>query len=312
MQRFVLPSRASLRGKFRTPANAAIGVVAVAAMKAARVFDPGKTAAIVGRITQRIAPIAKETRIARANLKAAFPEKPDAEIERILAGSWDNLGRVAAEFVHLDRLWQYDPNRPDDSRIELSPRSRELFEKLRADGKPAILFAAHLGNWELTPVAAAEHGLETMVVFRPPSVPAVNRAVIKMRAAKMGEMIDTRHITPLRLARALQKGRHIGMMVDQYFTGGVPVEFFGRRTRANPLLARLLRLIDCPVHGTRIIRLPGNRFRAEISEEVPPVRDASGVIDVQGTMQAITSVVESWVREHPEQWLWQHRRWRDY
>jgi Kdo2-lipid IVA lauroyltransferase/acyltransferase len=43
---------------------------------------------------------------------------------------------------------------------------------------------------------------------------------------------------------------------------------------------------------------------------VPPVRDAEGRIDVAGTMQAVTSVVESWVREHPEQWLWLHRRWR--
>jgi len=43
---------------------------------------------------------------------------------------------------------------------------------------------------------------------------------------------------------------------------------------------------------------------------VKPVRDAQGRIDVQGTMQAITDVVEAWVREHPQQWLWLHRRWR--
>jgi len=45
-------------------------------------------------------------------------------------------------------------------------------------------------------------------------------------------------------------------------------------------------------------------------EELQPVRDAAGRIDVQGTTQAITSVVEGWIREHPEQWLWLHRRWR--
>ena len=59
-----------------------------------------------------------------------------------------------------------------------------------------------------------------------------------------------------------------------------------------------------------MIRLPDGRFRAELTEAVAPVRDADGRIDVQGTMQAITSVVEGWVREHPEQWLWLHRRWR--
>ncbi len=51
------------------------------------------------------------------------------------------------------------------------------------------------------------------------------------------------------------------MLVDQYYVRGVEVTFFGRRTMANPLLARLARHFDCPIHGVRMIRLPGNRFR---------------------------------------------------
>src|SRR5262249_31898071 len=112
------------------------------------------------------------------------------------------------------------------------------------------------------------------------------------------------------LAEALQKGQHVAMLVDQYLTGGVEVTFFGRKTKANPMLARLLRQVECPVHGVRVIRLPGNRFRAELTEEIPPVRDAEGKIDVQGTTQAINNVIEGWIREYPEQWLWLHRRWR--
>ncbi|WP_438672413.1 LpxL/LpxP family acyltransferase, partial [Serratia marcescens] len=60
----------------------------------------------------------------------------------------------------------------------------------------------------------------------------------------------------------------------------------------------------------RVIRLPGNRFRLEATEEIVLPRDAEGRIDVKGAMQAMTDVVEGWVREHPEQWLWLHRRWR--
>ena len=117
-------------------------------------------------------------------------------------------------------------------------------------------------------------------------------------------------VHPLKLAEALQRNQHVAMLVDQYMGNGVEVTFFGRKTKANPMLARLLRQVDCPIHGVRIIRLPGHRFRAELSEEVKPVRDAAGQIDIQGTMQAITSVVEGWIREYPEQWLWLHRRWR--
>jgi KDO2-lipid IV(A) lauroyltransferase len=100
------------------------------------------------------------------------------------------------------------------------------------------------------------------------------------------------------------------MLVDQYYVRGVEVMFFGRRTMANPLLARLAQHFDCPIHGTRMVRLPGHRLRAELSDEIQPVRDALGKIDIAGTTQVITTVIEGWIREYPEQWLWLHRRWR--
>ena len=93
---------------------------------------------------------------------------------------------------------------------------------------------------------------------------------------KMGTLIPAGRDAPLKLAEALQNGQHVAMLVDQYLTNGVEVTFFGRKTKANPMLARLLRQVECPIHGVRIIRLPGHRFRAELSEEVKPVRDAAG------------------------------------
>jgi KDO2-lipid IV(A) lauroyltransferase len=123
-------------------------------------------------------------------------------------------------------------------------------------------------------------------------------------------LIATGLDAPVRISNALKRGAHVGMLVDQYYDRGVPVTFFGRRTKANPLLARLAQHFDCPIHGTRMVRLPGNRFRAELTEAVTPARDAAGRIDIAGTTQIIMSVIEGWIREHPEQWLWQHRRWR--
>ncbi len=178
------------------------------------------------------------------------------------------------------------------------------------DGKPALIFASHLANWEMPALAAVAHGLDTAILYRRPNIASADRIIQEMRQVKMGTLIPAGRDAPLRLAEALQKGQHVAMLVDQYLTGGVEVTFFGRKTRANPMLARLLRQVECPVHGVRIIRLPGQRFRAELTEEVKPVRDERGQIDVQGTTQAVTSVVEGWIREYPDQWLWLHRRWR--
>ncbi|HEX9468640.1 MAG TPA: lipid A biosynthesis lauroyl acyltransferase [Bradyrhizobium sp.] len=310
MQPLLARTKARVRDAAKPLGEAAVGAMTVGMLRTTRYFDPIKTANLFGRITRLIGPALREQRIGRANLTAAFPEKSPAEVEVILAGVWDNLGRVGAEFAHLDHIWDHDPARPEDSRIEIPPRTHDLFAQLRFDGKPALIFAAHLGNWELPALAAVAHGLDAAILYRRPNIASADRIIQEMRKVKMGTLIPAGRDAPLRLAEALQKGQHVAMLVDQYLTGGVEVIFFGRKTRGNPMLARLVRQVECPIHGVRIIRLPGHRFRAELSEEVKPVRDGSGQIDVQGTTQAITSVVEGWIREYPDQWLWLHRRWR--
>lgn len=311
MKRLLLRARAHLRDAAKPVTDAAIGGLTIGLLRTTRYFDPEKTARFFGRAAHFIGRRLREDRIGRENLKAAFPEKSPEEIEEILTGVWHNLGRIGAEFAHLDHIWDYDPNHPErPSRIEFSPRTKELFDELRDDGKPALFFAAHLGNWELPALGAVAHGLDAAILFRRPNIQSADRAIERIRKVQMGTLVPAGRDAPFKLGQALQNGQHVAMLVDQYLTNGVPVTFFGRKTTANPMLARLRRQVDCPIHGTRIIRLPNGRFRAELSEEVKPVFDASGQIDVQGTMQAITDVVESWVREYPDQWLWLHRRWR--
>jgi Kdo2-lipid IVA lauroyltransferase/acyltransferase len=308
---FLLRLKARLRDALKPISEAAVGGLTIALLRTTRLFDPDKTANFFGRAALFIGRRLREDRIGRENLKAAFPEKSPEEIERILAGVWDNLGRIGAEFAHLDHIWDYDADHPEKpSRIEFSPRSKELFDMLRDDGKPAIFFASHLGNWELPALGAVAHGLDAAILFRRPNSEAADRAIERTRKVKMGTLIPAGRDAPFKLGQALQNGQHVAMLVDQWFTNGVDVTFFGRKTKANPTLARLVRQVECPIHGVRIIRLPNHRFRAELCEEVKPARDASGQIDIQGTMQAVTDVVESWVREHPDQWLWVHRRWR--
>jgi Kdo2-lipid IVA lauroyltransferase/acyltransferase len=303
-------SKARLREATKSLGATVVGALTIGLLRTTRYFDPVKTADRFARIAQLVGPLLREQKIGRANLTAAFPEKSPEEIEAILAGVWDNLGRVGAEFAHIDRIWDYDEAYPLKSRIEIPQRTHELFHQLRFDKKPALVFFAHLADWEMPALAAVAHGLDTAILYRRPNIASADRIIQEMRQVKMGTLIPAGRDAPLRLAEALQNGQHVALQVDQYLTGGVEVTFFGRKTRANPMLARLLRQVECPVHGVRIIRLPGHRFRAELSEAVQPVRDAAGRIDIQGTTQAITDVVESWVREYPEQWLWLHRRWR--
>ena len=247
-------------------------------------------------------------RIGRANLRAAFPDRDDEWIEQTLRGAWENLGRVAGEYVHLGALWDFDEERPNTGRIitDDSP----VFDELQNDGKPALCFAAHLGNWELPAVMAAAHGMPSAVLYRMPNNKAVAREITRIRAPLMGHLIRSRSQAPLEMAAALERGEHLGMLVDQHFSRGVDVTFFGRRCKANPSIARLARQFDCPVVGVRVIRLPDRRFRIAAVGPLDLPRDDTGRIDVRQSTQLITTIVEGWISEHPDQWLWFHRRWR--
>jgi KDO2-lipid IV(A) lauroyltransferase len=300
-----------LKLRLRRAANALLGFVTVHLLRAARLVPPDTMSNIVGRIVRTIGPWLPEHRLGRANLVAAFPEKTPDEIERILRGVWENLGRVGAEFAHIDRLWDYDPAKREGRRIIRSDDSERLVQKLRDDGKPALVFAAHIANWELAAVAAKSYGLDTTVLYRRPNLKAVSDEVVALRSGCMGTLMPTTMGAPVKLAEALQRGSHVAMLVDQWYGRGVPVTFFGQRTLANPLIARLARNIECPIHGIHVVRHPGGRFQLHMTEAIEPPRDTSGQIDIEGTMQVITSLIEGWVRQHPEQWLWLHRRWRE-
>jgi KDO2-lipid IV(A) lauroyltransferase len=300
--------RRLLSDRLKRAVDTLAGKSAALLLAALHRFDRITISDMAGAVMRFVGPRLHEHRIGRDNLRAAFPDKSDAEIETILRAVWDNLGRVGVEIAHLDHICSGDPHKR--AFIDYTPEAIERFLRLRDDGRPALVFAAHLANWELPAVIAASDGLESTVLYRRPNLGAVADAVIALRKGLMGELVASSLSAPVALARALDRGRHVAMLVDQHYTRGVDVRFFGRTCKANPLIAMLAREAECPIHGTRVIRLPGNRFRGEISEEVKPVRDATGRINVQGTMQAITDVVEGWVREHPEQWLWVHRRWR--
>ncbi|HET9716565.1 MAG TPA: lipid A biosynthesis lauroyl acyltransferase [Pseudolabrys sp.] len=305
------PTIRRFQRRMKRVGNAVIGALTVGLLKLLARIDADFMADLAGWFMRTVGPFLPENRIGRANLVAAFPEKSPAEIASILSGVWDNLGRMAAEFARLDQLSDFDPWHPDrPSRIEARQADIDRFFKLFHSGKPSLVFAAHFGNWELPAVCAASCKINSAVLYRRPNVPAIDRWLHKTRAATMGTLISTSLDAPVRLANALENGIHVGMLVDQYYGRGVDVTFFGRRTKANPLLARLARHFDCPIHGTRVVRLPNHRFRAELTEEIEPVRDERGKIDVAATTQRITTVVENWIREYPEQWLWLHRRWR--
>ncbi|MDG3575761.1 lipid A biosynthesis lauroyl acyltransferase [Rhizobium sp. YJ-22] len=259
------------------------------------------------RLTRAIGPRLRRHKLMLRNLRNAFPEKSEAEIETIALNSWGNMGRLAAEYVFLDQLFDFDPAQDKPGRVEVS--GIPIFMDLRDNPRPFIVFTAHTANFELLPVAGAAFGVDVTVLFRPPNNPYIAEKVFQFRAARMGHLVPSHAGSSFALARTLEAGGSVGVLVDQKFTRGVETRFFGQPVQTNPLLAKLVRQFGCEVYPARCIRLPGNRYRLELEPAITLPRDEKGRLDVTATAQLLNDRVEAWVREYPDQWLWYHDRW---
>ncbi len=260
-----------------------------------------------GAVARGLSHVVPRSKMALAQIAAAFPDRSDAEHRHILRDVWDNLGRTCVEYCHLDRIWHYDTAHPELSTIKVD--GIETFDTLRDDEKPAIIVTAHLANWELPMVAAAQHGLNAAALYRAPNNKWVAAWVLKRRKLAMGRLIASRRGSIHAMSNALEQSEHLGILTDQHFMGGIESQLFGRRVLSNPAFARLARLHECPVHAVRVIRAQKG-FKVELTPELNLPRGADGKIDVQGAVDMVNALFEQWITEHPGQWLWLHRRWR--
>ncbi len=277
----------------------------------ARGMGAERTGGLASAVARGLSRFVPENRLALANLAAAFPEKTEAERRKILAGSWDNLARTVAELPTILELVLKDPRNPTKGltdRIEVV--GADWILKLRDDGQTGIAFVSHLANWELLAPFIASFGTRLVTLYRAPRNPIVAADLARWR----GDLIDLIESGPgaaLKVANIMRTGRHFAMLMDQRLNGGPEVPFFGRPAPTNPIVARFARQFDCPVVGVHTTRLPGSRFRIEVTPPLDLPRDDEGKVDILAGTAAITAIIEGWVREHPEQWLWLHDRWGD-
>jgi len=241
---------------------------------------------------------------ARLNLAAAMPELSRGEIDRIVRGMWDNLGRVIAEYPHLPDIKVFAPS----GRVEAI--GFENADRAVAEGRPAIFFAGHLANWEIAAMSPMQHGMDIAQIYRAANNPLVDRMITRFRVWT-GELIPKGAEGSRRALAALRNGRSLGMLADQKLNNGIAVPFFGRPAMTTPVLAAFALRFNCAVLPSRMERLGGARFRLTIEPPLDLPRTGDKNADIMTLMTAVNGKLEDWIRARPEQWLWLHRRWSD-
>lgn len=252
-----------------------------------------------------IGPLLRSDRTARRNLKQAFPELSEDRIDALMQEAWDNLGRGAGEWASVDLIDTTDPN----GRVRVD--GEEIFTALKESDKGFILVSGHFGNWEISSLLVAQRGMPLTTIYRPASIPAMEYLFRKVRGKFMAELIPKDRSQMRHIVAAIKAGKQVGMLIDQRLNEGLPVPFFGRDAMTTPTPAEMAIRYDVPLVPVLAERLPGVRFRYKVLPPLELPTEGTREERVHATLVAMNKVLEDWIREHPGQWFWMHRRWPD-
>ncbi|MBI4713431.1 MAG: lysophospholipid acyltransferase family protein [Planctomycetes bacterium] len=232
-------------------------------------------------------------------------QKTPAELKQIAVRMAKNLGRNVAEFLRLPMLNEKNI----DGYIEWS--GLENLKEALALNRGALMLTAHFGNWDLAAVACVLKGFPVNLITKYLKNETINRFWLDYRK-KMKVKALYRAGTLREIVQSLRDNQLMGFVLDQNTKreDGIFVNFFGRPACTIPSLAVLSQRLNAPVVPILMVRRPGGRHRIFIEKHLLfqklPDQDEA----IRHNTQIYTDIIERYIRQYPDHWIWMHRRWK--
>jgi Kdo2-lipid IVA lauroyltransferase/acyltransferase len=245
-------------------------------------------------------------RSAMFNLRLAFPEWTDTERRRVIRGMIQQVGWMAGEFSQFPKYTR--------ERIEqiVIVDGFEHFDAARRRGKGVLFLTGHMSAWELAPFAQALYGHALHFLVRPIANKRVD-ALINSYRCRTGNQPIEKNRSARAILKVLGEGGTVGVLADHNtdIEESVFVDFFGVPASTTSGLARIaLRTNAAVVPGFLAWDAGRRKYRLRFEAPVELVRTANEESDVIENTARFTRVIEDFIREHPAQWLWVHKRWK--
>ena len=238
------------------------------------------------------------------NLRAAFPEKTEAELRRIARDTYRNLGMSLVEYARL-------PVTTSEQMAErVTVEGLEHFDEALKRSKGAVIVTGHFGSWELMGARLKSQGYPINFLVGEQTNVAVDNMMNDLRRSKCIGIISM-GASMRGVLKALKQNKFVAMLSDQDAgSKGVFVEFMGRPASTPFGPASFAVRTGAALIAGFAVRENLSHHRVKLEAPLVPVPGASAEGESLRLTQEYTSLLEKYVRERPDQWLWLHRRWK--
>jgi KDO2-lipid IV(A) lauroyltransferase len=245
-------------------------------------------------------------RIGLHNLRMVFPELPEPERIGILKDCFKNLGRLLVEFSHFPEL-----NKSNIADYVIYDGFDNYAEAVRR-GRGVIYLTGHFGSWELGSFSQSIYGYPLKFVVRPIANSRVDSLIERYRV--LGGNVPIRRRNASReILKALRNNEAVGILFDQNTTRdeGVFVDFFGIPAATTPAIATFALRTGAAVVPAFIIWDESiGKHRLRFDRALQLIQTGDPASDIIENTKLFSQVLEDYVRQYPDQWLWIHRRWK--
>ena len=245
--------------------------------------------------------LSKYNKIAKNNCKIVFSDFSDKEITKIINNSWKNLGKNLYELNNLKKLI--------DDKNAIKILGLEKLKKIKKENSPVIFFSIHSGNWEICVPILDKSGFNIGAIYRHINNVFFDRYIFKKRTdslkTKNSFYTPKGKLSAKEILEGVINNKNIFLLVDQKDSAGSFINFFGKKVKTQTGFLKIARKYNLKIIPMRNIRLPANTLQITFEE---PLGHSNDNISDDKKMLEINAIVERWIRESPENWFWQHKR----
>jgi Kdo2-lipid IVA lauroyltransferase/acyltransferase len=250
---------------------------------------------LCGTLMYLVAPFTSYNNRVKKHMGIAFPKKSSKEINELVSRHWFMLGQTIGEMPHINKM------------IKLGVLETNGLEKIKVG--PAILVGAHMGNWEFLLRVGDLAGRRAGYVFRPINNWILNKIQVHRNKDANADFYRKGRLAAIGMAGKIKAGEVVGLTGDQLLREGINVPFFRIETPTPQAAAVMALKWNTPIYMVRIERFKGIRFKMTIEDKLKIPKTVDKEKATYEITKLISSRIEEWIIDKPEQWLWAHRRW---
>ena len=254
-----------------------------------------------GKIISVIGPFFRSKSRINSNLKIAFPDIKDQEMDKIINDMWNNYGKLFAEYIFMKDFRMSEKNKL----VEIE--GEEVIKKIKNSGKPVIFVSGHFSNFELMAMHIEKCGIKLATIYRPlnnyfinPFMEKIRKKYICKNQIKKGKS-GTRE-----MLNHIKENRSVALMIDQRVTEGIRCNFFDEPALTTTIPAQIVKKYDFEIVPVHIERYDEYRFNLNIEKPLKFNENAS----IEEITNDLNKILEKMILKNPSQWILTHNRWK--